>query len=74
MGDRITGVIVTQETFVPLQHARAQEDELVVAVDKRQVKFAPPIDTDHGHLSRRNERLLYQYYGLAAGSDDRPPE
>lgn len=57
-----TGLFGTRSSFVPLQGARAQGDDLVVNYDQGTVKGAPQIDDD-GELSEDEERVLYNYYG-----------
>jgi uncharacterized protein (TIGR02271 family) len=63
-----TGLFGTSESFVPLEQADWDGDNLRVNYDKDMVKGAPNIDAD-GALSEAEEEELYQYYGLgyAAG-------
>jgi len=58
-----TGLFGTKETFIPLDGASQQEDNLSFPYSKAQVKDAPRIDTD-GHLSPAEEGELYSYYQL----------
>lgn len=58
-----TGLFGTSETFVPLQNASVESDEIHVAFEKQFVKDAPRIDAD-GDLSPEDERILYDYYGM----------
>jgi uncharacterized protein (TIGR02271 family) len=58
-----TGLLGTQQTFVPLAQADPQNDEVVVPYSKGQVKDAPSIDPD-GELSPEEEARLYQHYDV----------
>ena len=62
-----TGLFGTKESFVPLEGARVQGDDVVVGYDKDKVKDAPRVDPD-GSLSPEEEDSLYSYYGLGSGS------
>jgi uncharacterized protein (TIGR02271 family) len=77
-----TGLFGTSETFVPVEGARFDGDDLHVAYDKNKIKDAPRMEVDQ-HLSETEEAELYRYYGLqwgGAGHDagtntaDVPPE
>ncbi|CAN5468316.1 PRC and DUF2382 domain-containing protein [soil metagenome] len=59
-----TGLFGTNETFVPLGSARVEGDTLAVPSTKDQVKDAPNVDISEGHMSRDEEKRLYEYYGL----------
>ncbi|MBT2566259.1 YsnF/AvaK domain-containing protein [Arthrobacter sp. ISL-85] len=61
-----TGLFGTRESFVPLEGARMQGEDLVVAYSKDQVKDAPGVDPD-GHLDPAEEDRLYQHYRLGGG-------
>ncbi|MBT2551327.1 DUF2382 domain-containing protein [Arthrobacter sp. ISL-65] len=61
-----TGLFGTKESFVPLEGARQQGDDLVVAYSKDQIKDAPGVDPD-GHLDPAEEDRLYQHYQLGGG-------
>jgi hypothetical protein len=61
-----TGLFGTQESFVPLQDASFEGDDLRVPVGKKAVHDAPRVDTD-GHLSVEEEDRLYRHYGLHDG-------
>jgi stress response protein YsnF len=70
-----TGLFGTKESFVPLADARLDGDDLVVAFGKDQVKNAPSVDLDGGHLDRAEEQRLFDHYGIsgtqtASGSPD----
>ena len=61
-----TGFFGLRTSFVPLEGSRFEDDDrLVLAHDKDQVKDAPNIDED-GHLDRAQEDELYSYYGVGA--------
>lgn len=63
-----TGLFGTKETFIPLQGAQQNGDDLQVAYEKGLVKDAPNIDVDNGHLTPEEEAELYRYYGLCEGT------
>jgi uncharacterized protein (TIGR02271 family) len=61
-----TGLFGTKESFVPLEPAELQGDEVMVPFEKEKIKDAPNVDTEAGgHLSEEEEVRLYQYYGMA---------
>jgi uncharacterized protein (TIGR02271 family) len=62
-----TGLFGTKESFVPLEDATYDGEQLRVGYDKDRVKDAPRVDAD-GHLEPSDEDELYRYYGLSAGS------
>ena len=59
-----TGLFGTSESFVPLINASFSGDRLMVAHPKDQVKNAPNIGGDSGHLTPEQESGLYDYYGI----------
>src|SRR3954470_11091087 len=59
-----TGLFGTKEAFVPLAEADLSGQDLRVPYAKDQVKGAPHVETDQGHLSQQEEAELYHYYGL----------
>jgi uncharacterized protein (TIGR02271 family) len=61
-----TGLFGTSESFVPLEGARIDGDNIVVPYTKDQVKDAPRVDTD-GHLEPSEEERLYDHYQLNVG-------
>lgn len=61
-----TGFFGTSETFVPIEGARFDGDDLHVAYDKNKIKDAPRMEVDQ-HLSETEEAELYRYYGLQYG-------
>ncbi|MFD6343230.1 DUF2382 domain-containing protein [Streptomyces roseolus] len=61
-----TGLFGTGESFVPIKDASLVHDHLEVPYPKDRVKGAPDVDVDdQGHLDEREERRLYEYYGLS---------
>ena len=61
-----TGLFGTSESFVPLEGARLEGDDIVVPFTKDQVKDAPRVDVD-GHLEPSEENRLYDHYRLGGG-------
>ena len=59
-----TGFFETGESFVPLAEARLEGDRVLLPYSKDQVKGAPRVEVDDGHLSADEEAELYRYYGL----------
>jgi uncharacterized protein (TIGR02271 family) len=64
-----TGLFGSAESFVPLQGARIDGDNIVVGYDQDTIKAAPRIDTD-GSLSPEDEQALYRHYGLGGAGGD----
>jgi uncharacterized protein (TIGR02271 family) len=62
-----TGLFGTSESFVPLENANVQGDDVAVSYDKDKIKDAPRVDPD-GSLSPEEEDRLYEYYGLGSGT------
>ena len=60
-----TGLFGTSESFVPVEGAHHQGDDLVVPYTKEHVKDAPRVDVD-GHLTPEEEDRLYTYYDRGA--------
>ncbi|KHL01960.1 YsnF/AvaK domain-containing protein [Sinomonas humi] len=56
-----TGLFGTHESFVPLESATVQGQDLQVPYTKDQVKDAPRVDPD-GHLEPGEEERLYRHY------------
>ncbi|WP_164200330.1 PRC-barrel domain-containing protein [[Micrococcus luteus] ATCC 49442] len=67
-----TGLFGTSQSFVPVEGARAEGDDLVVPYTKDHVKDAPRVETD-GHLEPAEEDRLYAHYerGASAYSETR---
>lgn len=61
-----TGLFGTSESFVPLEGARIEGDDVHVAHAKDHIKDAPRVEAE-GNLDPAEENRLYEYY--AAGSD-----
>ena len=64
-----TGMFGGAESFVPLQEARLDGDDVAVPYGKDKVKDAPQIKDSDGHLEPDEERRLYEYYGLGWDSN-----
>lgn len=62
-----TGLFGMNSSFVPLEDATLDGDDLRVAYSKDKVKDAPNLDPDDGHLQPEQEQELFSYYGM--GSD-----
>lgn len=60
-----TGLLGTKESFIPLADAQLADNGVTVPFTKDQVKDAPNIDPDDGHISQDEERGLYEHYGLS---------
>jgi len=61
-----TGLFGTKETFVPLEPAEVQGDDVVVPFQKDQIKDAPMVEAEaEGRLSEQDEIRLYEYYGMS---------
>lgn len=71
-----TGLFGTHETFVPVKDATLTGDSVQVPFTKEQVKNAPQLDADGGHITADDGRQIYDHYGLpysgaAAGAGNR---
>ena len=62
-----TGLFGTSESFVPLEGARVEGNDLVVPYDKDLVKDAPRVEVD-GHLEPAEEDRLYTHYQRSGGT------
>lgn len=58
-----TGLFGTSESFVPLEGARREGDDLHLPYSKAKIKDAPRQDADK-HLDVEQEEALYRYYGI----------
>lgn len=58
-----TGLFGRRESFVPIADATLDDGRLTVPFTKDQVKGAPSIDLDEGHLDEAEEARLWQHYG-----------
>jgi len=63
-----TGLFGTSESFVPLNQARLEGNDIVVDYDKDTIKNAPRIDPD-GDLTPREELELFRYYSRPRNTD-----
>ena len=61
-----TGLIGTNESFVPLEGAEVHGDDVLVGYDSATIAGAPTVHPD-GSLSPAEEDQLYDYYGLSTG-------
>lgn len=61
-----TGFFGTSESFVPLENASWDGNDLRVQYDKAFVKEAPRVDV-HGELSTQDQESLYEYYNMNSG-------
>ncbi|WP_017973167.1 PRC-barrel domain-containing protein [Actinopolyspora halophila] len=59
-----SGPLGMRENFVPLHGAVLSRGNLLLGVSKRQVRTAPSVDVEHGHLSNRDGHRLYEHYGV----------
>jgi stress response protein YsnF len=60
-----TGLFGTSESFAPLAAASMAGDRLTVPFTKDQVKDAPNVALDGGHIDQAEERRLYEHYGMS---------
>src|SRR3954451_5196977 len=63
-----TGLFGSKSTFIPLQDAQENGDEIRVPFEKAQIKDAPKADPDQ-QLSQEEEAGLYRHYGLEYGEN-----
>jgi uncharacterized protein (TIGR02271 family) len=59
-----TGLFGMNESFVPAANADVTGDGVRVPFTKDQIKDAPNVDVDGGHLDQSEEQRLYQHYGM----------
>ena len=62
-----TGAVRHLASFVPLEGARTEGNDILVPYTKDQVKDAPRVAED-GHLEPGEEDRLYAHYGLGGGT------
>lgn len=67
-----TGFFGTSESFVPTEGAAFDGEKVSLAFAKHQVKDAPKVDLEGGHLDHDEERRLFEYYGMSASYDAEP--
>jgi len=63
-----TGMFGTRQSFAPIYGARFDDDQVVLAVTKDQVKDAPNIDDD-AHISGSEQDALYEHYSSYLNAD-----
>jgi PRC-barrel domain len=63
-----TGLFGTSESFVPLNQARIEGNDVIVDFDEDTIKNAPRIDAD-GDLTPREELALFRYYSQPRDAD-----
>jgi uncharacterized protein (TIGR02271 family) len=63
-----TGLFGSKSTFIPLQDAQENGDQIRVPFEKAQVKDAPNVDPDQ-QLSQEEEADLYRHYGIEYGEN-----
>ena len=71
-----TGMFGGKSSFMPLEGATSDGDDVTAPYSKAQVKDAPQMDPD-GELSQSDESALYSHYGIAydeSRSDSGLPE
>jgi PRC-barrel domain protein len=61
------------EWFIPLVHATLDGNDLVVPFAEDEIKDAPRVKGEGGHLSETEEARLYAYYGLNFSDIARTP-
>ena len=61
-----TGMFAGKSSFMPLEGATSDGEQVTAPYSKDQVKDAPKIDPD-GALSQREEAELYRHYGVEYG-------
>jgi len=65
-----TGLFGNHESFVPVAQGELNDSGLTVPYSKEQVKDAPRVDADQGHLSQDEEAALYRHYGMDHSEQD----
>ena len=68
-----TGMFGSKSSFMPLEGATSDGDDVTAPYTKEQVKDAPQVDPD-GELSQSDESALYSHYGIAYGETDASTE
>jgi len=64
-----TGLFGLRESLLPLDDAEIDGDNLVVPLEKAQVKDAPHVDVSHDEpLTLGEVDRLYQHYGMTGGT------
>ena len=67
-----TGLFGSSESFVPVDGASINGDDVSIPHGKDKVKDAPRVDLDGNHLDESDERRLFEHYGRGydAGNGD----
>jgi uncharacterized protein (TIGR02271 family) len=72
-----TGLFGMRDTFVPIQDASLGDGQVMVPLEKKQVKDSPTISVHDGHMSEEQQEELYRYYGMipqaSTGDHDKLP-
>jgi len=71
-----TGLFGSSESFVPVEGASIDGDNVSVPYGKDKVEDAPRVDLHGNHLDESDERRLYEYYGRGydAGTSNGSPD
>ena len=71
-----TGLFGSSESFVPVEGASLNGDDISVPHGKDKIKDAPRVDLNGDHLEDADERRLYEHYGRGydTGRGDGGPE
>jgi len=64
----------SRESFIPLTQASLNGNDLAVPFAEDEIKDAPRVKGEGGHLSDVEEARLSAYYGFKCVEDARPPE
>jgi uncharacterized protein (TIGR02271 family) len=62
------GLFGTSESYIPLDSATVQGNDVVVPYTKDQVKDAPKVNKDGGALEEDDQDLLYRHYGIGGST------
>jgi uncharacterized protein (TIGR02271 family) len=62
------GLFGTSESYIPLDNATVQGNDVVVPYTKDQVKDAPKVNKDGGALEEDDQDLLYRHYGIGGST------
>ncbi len=64
-----TGLFGRRQSFVPLDGAQVNGDEVRLNVDQHTIRHAPNVDPHAEHLLEDDERALYSYYNRDYGPE-----
>jgi uncharacterized protein (TIGR02271 family) len=62
------GLFGTSESYIPLDNATVQGNDVVVPYTKDQVKDAPKVNKDGGALEEDDQDVLYRHYGIGGST------